>query len=109
MGDDAEARQNQNVNFRVTKEPEQMLEQDRIAGLVMPPMDSLPLAQQQELISVAKSIAPAETQTQSRASGRLASTFAAGASAYASSGSQLETLPARQEVEPQRFWIRQPD
>ncbi len=71
------------------------LEQDRIAGLVMPPMESLPLAQQQELISVAKSIAPAETQTQSRASGRLASTFAADASAYASSGSQLETLPAR--------------
>ena len=32
VADDAEARQDQNVHFRMTEEPEQMLEQDRVAA-----------------------------------------------------------------------------
>ena len=32
MADNAKARQDHDVNFRVTEEPEQMLEQDRIAA-----------------------------------------------------------------------------
>ena len=97
--------------FSATAQVQQeRIEQDRIAGLVMPPMESLPLATQQELVSIAKSIAPAVNPTSSRASGRLASSSAADHSEYASSEmQQLENLPSKQDVETQRFWIRQPD
>ena len=86
------------------------LEEERIAELVMPPMESLPIAEQQELNRVADTFAEPRSSGRGRASGRFASSPSASNSPFRSDGkiSVLDTTPAMQEGARQRHWIRQP-
>lgn len=87
---------------------QQKLEQEKIAALVMPPMESLPLTQQQELFRVAETVDAPAASTQSHASGRLASASGTDRAANGTSA-RLDTLPPPQDAQRQHHWIRQPD
>lgn len=79
---------------------EKQLEQERVAGLVMPAMEALATSQQEELKRVAESVSSADIET-GQAAGRLASAL--------SSEKQVERLPEAQSAERPRHWIRQPN
>ena len=91
---------------------EQQLEAEKIAELVMPPMEALPLHQQEELSRVAENFRTAPDSHRARAAGRLASRSSghlAGASNDSNTASQWGSLSTPDETQRQRFWIRQPD
>ena len=79
---------------------EKQLQRERVAGLVMPAMESLAVAQQQQLQQAADSLSAVGAQTPP-ASASLAST--------SSRDQHLERLPRAEPVERDRHWIRQPD
>lgn len=90
---------------------QQQLQAEQIAQLVMPPMESLPVHQQEELHRVAESI---RSQPEAgRAAGRLASASAPplgrGFASDAHAASTYEPLQQPGETERERFWIRQPE
>ncbi len=88
----------------------QQLQEDRIAELVMPPMESLPIADQQELSRVADTFVQPGTSGRGQASGRFASTPSASNSPFRADEkvSVLDTTPTAQAETRQRHWIRQP-
>ncbi len=77
---------------------EKQLERERVAELVMPPMETLAASQQEELRSVADSLS-SEDRDSPRAAAKLAST---------SGEKTIERLPETAPVERERHWIRQP-
>jgi hypothetical protein len=89
---------------------EQQLAEDRIAELVMPPMESLPIAEQQELSRIADSFVPPSTSGRGRASGRFASSTTESSSPFRSDDqvSVLDTSSTSDVETRQRHWIRQP-
>lgn len=89
---------------------QQKLEQERVSSLVMPALESLPLAQQPDFVRHSDSVVSSIEQPQRRAAGRLASAMPPEPANDEVQSTPLGSLPsADDEAHSQRYWIRQPN
>jgi hypothetical protein len=90
---------------------QQQLDAEKIAGLVMPPLETLPIEQQHELMRSAQQITGSNPSSANSASGRLASVSSLSSLNSEETGAR-PTKPsdakAMAESGRERFWIRQP-
>jgi hypothetical protein len=88
----------------------QQLDAEKIAGLVMPPLETLPIEQQHALMQSAQQNFANQPGSEPGTSGRLASassTSSEGSNGEASSTKRYDAK-ASAELERERYWIRQP-
>ena len=85
---------------------EKQLERERVAGLLMPAMESLAVSQQEELRRVAEAATSDQATSDDTAAGKAAATLASTTSRHQEG---IERLPEAPPVERERYWIRQPN
>jgi hypothetical protein len=86
---------------------ESKLQRERVAGLLMPAMESLAVSQQEEIRRVAEAASPDPITTPEEVDSKASASLASAASTTREEN--LERLPASQPQQRQRHWIRQPN